>query len=42
MVPGSRNPLWGEEFNFSVEELPVQVVIRPFTTTSTTSTWFLL
>lgn len=25
MVPGSRNPMWGEEFNFSVDELPVQV-----------------
>ncbi|KAG6726819.1 hypothetical protein I3842_02G098600 [Carya illinoinensis] len=25
MVPGSRNPMWGEEFNFSVEELPVQI-----------------
>ncbi|XVE80910.1 hypothetical protein DITRI_Ditri15bG0019100 [Diplodiscus trichospermus] len=25
MVPGSRNPLWGEEFNFSVDELPVQI-----------------
>ncbi|PSS34833.1 BAG-associated GRAM protein, partial [Actinidia chinensis var. chinensis] len=24
MVPGSRNPMWGEEFNFSVDELPVQ------------------
>lgn len=27
MVPGSRNPMWGEEFNFSVDELPVEVVI---------------
>ena len=27
MVPGSRNPMWGEEFNFAVEELPVEVVI---------------
>ena len=27
MVPGSRNPMWGEEFNFSVDELPVQVYI---------------
>jgi hypothetical protein len=27
MVPGSRNPMWGEEFNFSVDELPVQVLI---------------
>ena len=26
MVPGSRNPMWGEEFNFAVEELPVEVV----------------
>ncbi|XP_042941035.1 BAG-associated GRAM protein 1-like isoform X2 [Carya illinoinensis] len=25
MVPGSRNPMWGEEFNFSVDELPVQI-----------------
>ena len=25
MVPGSRNPMWGEEFNFSADELPVQV-----------------
>lgn len=27
MVPGSRNPMWGEEFNFSVEELPVEINI---------------
>ncbi|KAK4596290.1 hypothetical protein RGQ29_014363 [Quercus rubra] len=27
MVPGSRNPMWVEEFNFAVEELPVKVVI---------------
>lgn len=25
MVPGSRNPMWGEEFNFSVDALPVQI-----------------
>ncbi|CAI9770921.1 unnamed protein product [Fraxinus pennsylvanica] len=25
MVPGSRNPMWGEEFIFSVDELPVQI-----------------
>lgn len=25
MVPGSRNPMWGEEFNFVVDELPVQI-----------------
>ncbi|GAA0160737.1 hypothetical protein LIER_17225 [Lithospermum erythrorhizon] len=25
MVPGSRNPMWGEEFNFSVDELPVVI-----------------
>lgn len=25
MIPGSRNPMWGEEFDFSVDELPVQV-----------------
>ncbi|KAK6122571.1 hypothetical protein DH2020_043686 [Rehmannia glutinosa] len=27
MVPGSRNPMWGEEFNFSVDELPVEIVV---------------
>ncbi|CAM8881841.1 unnamed protein product [Rhodiola kirilowii] len=27
MVPGSRNPMWGEEFNFCVDELPVQITI---------------
>ncbi|GAY44785.1 hypothetical protein CUMW_084480 [Citrus unshiu] len=26
MVPGSRYPMWGEEFNFSVDELPVQLL----------------
>ncbi|XP_077225261.1 BAG-associated GRAM protein 1-like [Tasmannia lanceolata] len=25
MVPGSRNPMWGEEFNFFVDELPVKI-----------------
>ncbi|KAL2487585.1 C2 domain-containing protein/GRAM domain-containing protein [Forsythia ovata] len=25
MVPGSRNPMWGEEFNFSMDELPVEI-----------------
>ncbi|KAG5560979.1 hypothetical protein RHGRI_004114 [Rhododendron griersonianum] len=25
MVPGSRNPMWGEEFIFFVDELPVQI-----------------
>lgn len=25
MIPGSRNPMWGEEFNFSVDELPAEV-----------------
>ncbi|GLT91575.1 hypothetical protein SLE2022_094560 [Rubroshorea leprosula] len=25
MIPGSRNPMWGEEFNFSVDELPAQI-----------------
>ncbi|KAK3444221.1 hypothetical protein EUGRSUZ_L00003 [Eucalyptus grandis] len=25
MVQGSRNPMWGEEFNFSVDELPVEI-----------------
>ncbi|KAF5733930.1 hypothetical protein HS088_TW16G00371 [Tripterygium wilfordii] len=25
MVPGSRNPMWGEEFNFSVDELPSEI-----------------
>ncbi|XP_023874479.1 BAG-associated GRAM protein 1 isoform X2 [Quercus suber] len=27
MVLSSRNPMWGEEFNFAVEELPIEVVI---------------
>ncbi|KAL8140230.1 hypothetical protein V2J09_006251 [Rumex salicifolius] len=27
MVPGSRNPMWGEEFNFAVDELPVQIIV---------------
>ncbi|XP_044466803.1 BAG-associated GRAM protein 1-like isoform X2 [Mangifera indica] len=27
MIPGSRNPMWGEEFNFSVDELPVQITV---------------
>ncbi|KAL9431949.1 hypothetical protein AB3S75_027036 [Citrus x aurantiifolia] len=27
MVPGSRYPMWGEEFNFSVDELPVQIIV---------------
>lgn len=27
MVPGSRNPMWGEEFNFSVDDLPVEVFV---------------
>ncbi|KAJ0035141.1 hypothetical protein Pint_26140 [Pistacia integerrima] len=27
MVPGSRNPMWGEEFNFSVDELPAQIIV---------------
>ncbi|XP_074569653.1 BAG-associated GRAM protein 1-like [Curcuma longa] len=25
MVPGTRNPIWGEEFNFFVDTLPVQI-----------------
>ncbi|KAE8718308.1 C2 domain-containing protein / GRAM domain-containing protein isoform 5 [Hibiscus syriacus] len=25
MIPSSRNPMWGEEFNFYVDDLPVQV-----------------
>ncbi|KAK6116761.1 hypothetical protein DH2020_049494 [Rehmannia glutinosa] len=25
MVPGSRNPIWREGFNFSVDELPVEI-----------------
>lgn len=25
MVPGARNPLWGEKFDFSVDELPVEI-----------------
>ncbi|KAL6634009.1 hypothetical protein ACP70R_026680 [Stipagrostis hirtigluma subsp. patula] len=27
MVPSLKNPLWGEEFNFLVEQLPVEVTI---------------
>ncbi|EPS67224.1 hypothetical protein M569_07552, partial [Genlisea aurea] len=27
MIPGSRNPMWGEEFNFSVDELPVEITV---------------
>ncbi|GAB2294176.1 BAG-associated GRAM protein 1 [Dionaea muscipula] len=27
MVPGSRNPMWGEAFDFSVDELPVQITV---------------
>ncbi|KAK4489096.1 hypothetical protein RD792_004890 [Penstemon davidsonii] len=27
MVPSSRNPMWGEEFNFSVDELPVEIIV---------------
>ncbi|KAL3828459.1 hypothetical protein ACJIZ3_017261 [Penstemon smallii] len=27
MVPGSRNPMWGEEFNFSVDQLPVEIIV---------------
>ncbi|KAL0927474.1 hypothetical protein M5K25_001646 [Dendrobium thyrsiflorum] len=27
MVPGSRNPMWGEEFNFFVDALPVQISV---------------
>uniref|UniRef100_A0A0E0CN19 C2 domain-containing protein n=1 Tax=Oryza meridionalis TaxID=40149 RepID=A0A0E0CN19_9ORYZ len=30
MVPSSRNPLWGEEFNFLVRELPVEVTITMY------------
>uniref|UniRef100_A0A0D9VI41 C2 domain-containing protein n=1 Tax=Leersia perrieri TaxID=77586 RepID=A0A0D9VI41_9ORYZ len=30
MVPSSRNPLWGEEFNFLVRELPVEVIITMY------------
>ncbi|XP_047317140.1 BAG-associated GRAM protein 1-like isoform X2 [Impatiens glandulifera] len=25
MIPGSRNPMWGEEFNFPVDNLPAQI-----------------
>ena len=25
VVPGSRNPMWGEEFDFYAEDLPVTV-----------------
>ncbi|PIN12628.1 hypothetical protein CDL12_14761 [Handroanthus impetiginosus] len=27
MVPSSRNPIWREEFNFSVDELPVEIIV---------------
>lgn len=27
MVPGSRNPMWGEAFDFPVDELPVQITV---------------
>ncbi|KAL6899620.1 hypothetical protein ACP4OV_006278 [Aristida adscensionis] len=27
MVPSLKNPLWGEEFNFLIEQLPVEVTI---------------
>ncbi|GMH08691.1 hypothetical protein Nepgr_010531 [Nepenthes gracilis] len=27
MVPGSRNPMWGEAFNFYVDEVPVQITV---------------
>ncbi|XP_048497151.1 BAG-associated GRAM protein 1 isoform X4 [Beta vulgaris subsp. vulgaris] len=27
MIPGSRNPMWGEEFNFVVDELPIQITV---------------
>uniref|UniRef100_A0A0E0K266 C2 domain-containing protein n=1 Tax=Oryza punctata TaxID=4537 RepID=A0A0E0K266_ORYPU len=30
MVPSSRNRLWGEEFNFLVRELPVEVTITMY------------
>ena len=43
MVPGSRNPMWGEEFNFSVDELPVQVsaTISHFLFQKDLKLWFL-
>ncbi|EER99188.1 hypothetical protein BDA96_02G277900 [Sorghum bicolor] len=28
MVPGSRNPMWGEEFNFFVDSLPVKINVK--------------
>ncbi|VAI50691.1 unnamed protein product [Triticum turgidum subsp. durum] len=28
MVPGSRNPMWGEEFNFVVDCLPVKIKVE--------------
>lgn len=28
MVPGSRNPMWGEEFNFFVDSLPVKIKVK--------------
>ncbi|KAJ3681402.1 hypothetical protein LUZ60_015891 [Juncus effusus] len=28
MVPGSRNPIWGEEFNFLVDSIPTEVHVE--------------
>nr|CAB3447174.1 unnamed protein product [Digitaria exilis] len=30
MVPSPRNPLWGEEFNFLVDQLPVEIVHQSY------------
>ncbi|XP_042421111.1 BAG-associated GRAM protein 1-like isoform X2 [Zingiber officinale] len=30
MVPGTRNPIWGEEFNFFVDTLPVQINVTVY------------
>ncbi|XP_024521275.1 BAG-associated GRAM protein 1 isoform X1 [Selaginella moellendorffii] len=27
LVPGSRNPMWGEEFDFYIDDLPAQIII---------------
>ncbi|KAL9144344.1 hypothetical protein ABFS82_14G290700 [Erythranthe guttata] len=27
MVPGSRNPIWREGFNFAIDELPVKIIV---------------
>uniref|UniRef100_I1P209 C2 domain-containing protein n=1 Tax=Oryza glaberrima TaxID=4538 RepID=I1P209_ORYGL len=40
MVPSSRNPLWGEEFNFLVRELPVEFCTAPVNDSKVTITMY--